>query len=103
MPNEPSPNSLGLDFNNLQVHEPEAQQTPESPLKGDEGEKGANSNYISSLPQSSDVDEHLKQSDDNTATEPKEKKKSYINPERVKTGGNQRVSWLLLPIYSIQR
>lgn len=58
------PNSLGLDFDQLKIQDTtETESKPEDP------------------PQSPSQD----------AAEPAEKKKPYVNPERVKTGGNQRV------------
>jgi hypothetical protein len=60
---EPPPNSLGLDFDQLKIQDPaESETKPEDP------------------PQSPSQE-----------TEAAEKKKPYVNPERVKTGGSQRV------------
>ncbi|KAG2149253.1 hypothetical protein DEU56DRAFT_869449 [Suillus clintonianus] len=65
---ESSTNSLGLDFNNLSIKE-----TAEPP-QTDADESQALEN------QSADVE----------SKDVKEKKKPYVNPERVKTGGAQR-------------
>ncbi|KAJ7734936.1 hypothetical protein DFH07DRAFT_844313 [Mycena maculata] len=64
MANSESPaNSLGLDFDQLKIQDPtETESKPEA------------------TPQSPSQD----------AAESTEKKKPYVNPERVKTGGNQR-------------
>ncbi|KAJ7470431.1 hypothetical protein FB451DRAFT_1253706 [Mycena latifolia] len=59
---DPPANSLGLDFDQLKIQDP-----PEAESKTEEP------------PQSPPQD-----------VEPAEKKKPYVNPERVKTGGNQR-------------
>lgn len=66
---ESSTNSLGLDFNNLSLKE-----TAE-PSQADTDESQALENQPADV-ESRDV---------------KEKKKPYVNPERVKTGGAQRV------------
>ncbi|KAJ7490051.1 hypothetical protein B0H11DRAFT_2011549 [Mycena galericulata] len=60
---EPSPNSLGLDFDQLKIQDP---------------------------PQTESKPQESPQSPSQDAAEPAEKKKPYVNPERVKTGGNQR-------------
>ncbi|KAJ7043350.1 hypothetical protein C8F04DRAFT_38047 [Mycena alexandri] len=60
---EPTPNSLGLDFDQLKIQDP-----PETEPKAEEA------------PKSPSVD----------TAESAERKKPYVNPERVKTGGNQR-------------
>jgi hypothetical protein len=66
---ESSTNSLGLDFNNLSIKDTaEPAQT---------------------LADDSQAQE--KQSADVIPRDLKEKKKPYVNPERVKTGGAQRV------------
>ncbi|KAJ7184113.1 hypothetical protein C8R46DRAFT_1062950 [Mycena filopes] len=61
-PPEPTPNSLGLDFDQLKIQDP-----PEPEPKVEEA------------PTSPSQD-----------TESAERRKPYVNPERVKTGGNQR-------------
>src|SRR6267154_4493786 len=66
---ESSTNSLGLDFNNLSIKD-----TAEPPQSDADG---------------SQAPEH--QSADVESKDVKEKKKPYVNPERVKTGGAQRV------------
>jgi len=66
---ESSTNSLGLDFNNLSVKD-----TAEPTQTVADG---------SHAPE--------KQSADLIPKDVKEKKKPYVNPERVKTGGTQRV------------
>jgi hypothetical protein len=70
---EPAANSLGLNFDQLKIQDPPA---PEAKAEDP--------------PQSPSQD----------AAESAEKKKPYVNPERVKTGGNQRVRamFLSLPI-----
>ncbi|KAJ7771865.1 hypothetical protein B0H16DRAFT_1410508 [Mycena metata] len=60
---EPTPNSLGLDFDQLKIQDP-----PATEPKAEEA------------PKSPSVD----------TAESAERKKPYVNPERVKTGGNQR-------------
>jgi hypothetical protein len=66
---ESSTNSLGLDFNNLSVKDTaEPAQTPVNESQAPE-----------------------KQLADVIPKDVKEKKKPYVNPERVKTGGAQRV------------
>ncbi|KAJ6513811.1 hypothetical protein C8R47DRAFT_962379 [Mycena vitilis] len=62
-PSEPQagPNSLGLDFDQLKIQDPETESKPEE------------------VPQSPSQD-----------AESTDRRKPYINPERVKTGGNQR-------------
>ncbi|KAJ6606640.1 hypothetical protein DFH09DRAFT_1017753 [Mycena vulgaris] len=59
---EPPPNSLGLDFDQLKIQDPSETESK-----------------VEDTPQSPSQD-----------AEPAEKKKPYVNPERVKTGGNQR-------------
>jgi hypothetical protein len=66
---ESSTNSLGLDFNNLSIKE-----TVEHPQTNAEESQALEN-------QSADVE----------SRDVKEKKKPYVNPERVKTGGAQRV------------
>lgn len=66
---ESSTNSLGLDFNNLSLKE------TAKPPQADADESQALENHPADV-ESRDV---------------KEKKKPYVNPERVKTGGAQRV------------
>lgn len=61
-----TPNSLGLDFDQDEQKEPERNTSP----------------HPDSTPQE----------DQNSAFQGREKKKPYVNPERVKTGGTQRVS-----------
>ena len=86
-PDQAAPNSLGLDLDALKLKDdPDPAQSPSSPkdaapsddaTRSPEGAAGA-------------VDE----ADDKDAAgkkEPKEKKKPYVNPDRVKTGGAQRV------------
>lgn len=63
---ESSTNSLGLDFNNLSIKE-----TTEPPQ--------------------ADADESQVLENQSTDRDVKEKKKPYVNLERVKTGGAQRV------------
>jgi hypothetical protein len=64
---DPAPNSLGLNFDQLKIQDP-----PDAEPKSEEP------------PQSPSQD----------AAAEGEKKKPYVNPERVKTGGNQRVRCL---------
>ncbi|KAJ6547219.1 hypothetical protein B0H19DRAFT_1266155 [Mycena capillaripes] len=60
---EPAANSLGLNFDQLKIQDPDTESKPDDP------------------PQSPSPD---------AAAEPADKRKPYVNPERVKTGGNQR-------------
>ena len=68
-----SPNSLGLDFDQLQIQEQPIQQ------------EGSVTPSPTDSPQTFPED-HIEVKD-------KKKAYNYVNPERVKTGGNQRVSW----------
>jgi hypothetical protein len=75
-----SPNSLGLDFDQLKIQEPSA---PEELAK----------------PSESPVLEPSSQEDQPSTpvnADTRDKKKPYVNPERVKTGGNQRVGVTLI-------
>lgn len=74
-----SPNTLGLDFDQLNIKD---SSLPEEPP-------------VSTSPQPPQPTSQEDQSSAPAATETKDKKKPYINPERVKTGGNQRVSIIL--------
>jgi hypothetical protein len=75
-----SPNSLGLDFRQLQI-----QEQPSATIQ--QGESVEISNTPSPC-ESPRAFPELKEDH----TEVKDKKKAYVNPERVKTGGGQRVS-----------
>ncbi|KAH7927696.1 hypothetical protein BV22DRAFT_1006492 [Leucogyrophana mollusca] len=64
-------NSLGLDFDSLQINDPPEPSSPtETPNADSKGEQSESAGFA--------------------PTDAKEKKKPYINPERVKTGGAQR-------------
>jgi hypothetical protein len=81
-----STNSLGLDFAQLQMQE---LPPPSSPILRPEFVTTSTSPSHSEIPRPS------QESEDHA--ELKDKKKPYANPERVKTGGNQRVSCTFKP------
>lgn len=81
-----SANSLGLDFDQLKIQEPSA---PEEPAKPSESPV-----LDPSQPTESSSQEDQPSTPVNADT--RDKKKPYVNPERVKTGGNQRVSVILI-------
>jgi hypothetical protein len=73
-----SPNSLGLDFHQLHI-----QEQSSTTIQQEESTEVPN---VPSRGESPRTFPELK-------GEVKDKKKAYVNPERVKTGGNQRVCW----------
>jgi hypothetical protein len=77
MASEETPtNSLGLDFDRLKINEPDPQSSETSNTVVDAPPEGPAPHDVATGPNQTE----------------KEKKKPYINPERVKTGGIQRVS-----------
>lgn len=80
--------SLGLDFEHIRIHDSGIHPPVETP------ENRENENIFDEK----DLPPELVQDSQDEATkldsnaELKEKKKPYVNPERVKTGGTQRVS-----------
>lgn len=93
-----APNSLGLDFEQLSLKVTPDQTPATSPAEGTteppanpDAESG---NAPESEPKSEEEDAPAQQqisSPETAKAEVKEKKKPYVNPERVKTGGTQRV------------
>ncbi|KDQ60553.1 hypothetical protein JAAARDRAFT_552661 [Jaapia argillacea MUCL 33604] len=82
-----SQNSLGLDFKDLKIqdsvnHVPEGEMSPQAAPTN----QATNEQEPENPPQESP----LKPDADLAKGEPKEKKKPYVNPDRVKTGGAQR-------------
>lgn len=75
-----TPNTLGLDFEQLKVQDSEETDHPISAPQNE------------STP--ADVSSQLEQEKFGDSPQSKEKKKPYVNVERVKTGGNQRVEYM---------
>lgn len=76
-----TPNSLGLDFDQLQIQDssnPVPQEETAASVQTESPDKPSK--------------EDQPEAQNAVTTEPRDKKKPYVNPERVKTGGNQRVS-----------
>jgi len=85
-----SQNTLGLDFDRLRIGVPSDSPTSR-------GEHVPDSKSPTDSPQSpSQQDAHDQSIPDLDNLDSKERKKPYINPERVKTGGTQRVSSYLV-------
>jgi len=84
MANPSSPNSLGLDFHQLQIQELSSTTSQQ--------EESIEVPKIPSPGESSRTFPEPKEDAIPAANEAKDKKEAYVNPERVKTGGNQRVS-----------
>ncbi|KAG7092173.1 hypothetical protein E1B28_008542 [Marasmius oreades] len=77
-------NSLGLEFNNLSIKD-ESAHPPESGSTSPATETAAVQEG-----QSPSTDEPVSPNAPKDAKESKEKKRPYVNPDRFKTGGNQR-------------
>ena len=77
------PNTLGLDFENLKIKE-SSDEPPVSQPNAEESAEGKS--VVSDKP----VTAPAVQATSNNV-DPKTKKKPYVNPDRVKTGGAQRV------------
>lgn len=98
-PAEPPKDSLGLDLDSLKINDEQNKPAPEQSDK----DEAPVAETVPETPTSTEAD--VQSSQDATATEPtgdatatddkklppREKKKPYVNPERVKTGGSQRV------------
>ena len=86
---EAASNSLGLDLDALKIKDDPAPADAEPPAQDASPSKDG----ASSTPEGAANGQPV--GDDKDATEskkePKEKKKPYVNPDRVKTGGAQRV------------
>ena len=93
-------NSLGLDLDALKIKDdPESSGSAEPPKEdksGPEPESTGVSEPDDGAKAEEDIaeDEEAKSPTSEGKKEPKEKKKPYVNPERVKTGGAQRVCWM---------
>ncbi|KAI0340215.1 hypothetical protein BDW22DRAFT_1360758 [Trametopsis cervina] len=97
-PAEPPKDSLGLDLDSLKINDEQNKPAPEQSDK----DEAPVAETVPETPTSTEAD--VQSSQDATATEPtgdatatddkklppREKKKPYVNPERVKTGGSQR-------------
>jgi len=94
MMDEASSNTLGLDFDNIRIQEPPAaaalkpsdivtSQVAIDPIPADDKK------LLSEQPSPRD-DQSTKLDSNLNNIQLKEKKKPYVNPERVKTGGAQR-------------
>lgn len=104
-PPEPSKDSLGLDLDSLKISDDQPTQPAQEIPKDDSDAPAAEPPVAASTESPADTP----QLEDAAATElaaeaspeddkkvpPREKRKPYINPERVKTGGAQRVSELI--------
>ena len=77
-------NSLGLDLDTLKEPDtaPPTQPKDASPAPEDASQL---------TEESKEEDEGDSKDEETSKKEPKEKKKPYVNPDRVKTGGAQRV------------
>jgi hypothetical protein len=85
-------NTLGLDFDHLRIQSPS--DSPPS-----QGELVLDSNSTTdSQQQPLQQDAHDQSTPEPENQDSKERKRPYINPERVRTGGTQRVSeqWYLI-------
>lgn len=93
-PEDSTPNSLGLDLDSLKISEdktsPPPQQTSQKPA-----DKPSNDTPKDTQPSPVAIpaDAPIAKEDDakSPTSAAREKKKPYVNPDRVKTGGAQRV------------
>jgi hypothetical protein len=81
---ENSSNSLGLDFDRLGINEPNI-PVPEASPSGEVNDSAATPAVV-------EPEVHEPSPKPGPIHADKEKRKPYVNPERVKTGGSQRVS-----------
>lgn len=90
-------NSLGLDLDALKIKDdPESSGSAEPPKDDKSGPEPestetANPDDGEKAEDEAAGDEEAKSPTSEGKKEPREKKKPYVNPERVKTGGAQRV------------
>lgn len=98
-------NSLGLDLDALKIKDdPEssgAAQPPKEDKSGPEPESTETSNPEGGekVEEEAAEDEEAKSPTSEGKKELKEKKKPYVNPERVKTGGAQRVRRVRIEVH----
>lgn len=99
---DPTANSLGLDFESLKVADTEAStaETKEAPPTESEGPvTESKQDDETSLKNGTSEDaastEDAKPTSPQTANAKEKKKQPYVNPDRVKTGGAQRVCFTL--------
>ena len=86
---EPTKDSLGLDIDSLKLDD----TTQETPTAQDAADASApESASDAAKPAEATADEEQQSAaEDEKKQPPRERKKPYVNPERVKTGGPQRV------------
>ena len=92
-PDDPPKDALGLDLNSLTIADPHPPQTADSQQTEEpqatsaaDAQSPANQNEAQEPPATvTDADPK------SPTAAPREKKKPYVNPERVKTGGAPRV------------
>lgn len=111
-PGEPPKDSLGLDLNSLKITDDKGATQPADEISSapqEEGDATVKSDTMASTAEAtssaaqetqapvptSDLQEQATDTPDEkkpqSAAPPREKKKPYVNPERVKTGGAPRV------------
>ncbi|KAH9925326.1 uncharacterized protein B0H18DRAFT_1009690 [Fomitopsis serialis] len=94
-PADAAANSLGLDLDALKIKDdPESSGSPAVP-KDEEARTEASEKTELPKPdegagEEAEEEEAKSPTSEDKSTEPREKKKPYVNPERVKTGGAQR-------------
>jgi len=92
-PAEPSKDSLGLDLDSLRIGDDQESSATEQPDQPDASTAEAPATTIPETQTGAQQDEDpavVEPALDDQKAPPRERKKPYINPERVKTGGPQR-------------